>query len=108
MTAPSTTALALRVVNAERAANAAESKLKAARAQLLERMAVESAERLEVPGGVITFCPAGTSYPIDAKACGERVIAFAARLRALGERDVNDEIPTREQARAASLRVTLR
>lgn len=96
------------VLLAEREHKAAERQRDALRAELLERMAAGGVGKLELPEAFITCQEASGSESVDAKACAEKLLALGARLRELGQRDVDDTIPTKSVRRAPSLRITAR
>jgi hypothetical protein len=120
---PSLPELGARLFLVEREIADAERRAQELRGQILDRMgplvlkanligdkrAVADAKHLEVAGaGTITYVAAGSSDRFDQKACLAKLEGLGARLRELGQPDVDDAAPYVSVPRVASLRVTPR
>lgn len=98
---------------AERAAEALEAELLAAMEAELRAAAGDdgprdTARRVEIPGAVVTYVPPGATRKLQEKRCVMKLEALGARLRGLGETDVDDDAPYTETQRGAYLKLTLR
>ena len=101
--------LAKLLLVAERECKAAERAREGLRADMLARMEASGLGRLELAGeGLISVVPATSGEILDGEACKAKIEALGARLRDLGQRDVDDVIPKKLSRRCASLRVTPR
>jgi hypothetical protein len=116
-------ALAALLFDAERAKAAAERSCETLRAQVLAAMeaniaaadgqgdkkASRAARKIDLPGvGSITYLESGSTSRLDQGAAVERIAALGARLRDLGEHNVDDAAPFKSVPRAAAVRVTPR
>lgn len=68
----------------------------------------EITRRIEVPGALVTYVPPGTSQRLQERLCVTKLQALGARLRDLGDADIDDAAPYTQVARAAYLKVTPR
>jgi hypothetical protein len=115
--------LAALLFDAERALAAAERSRDTLRAKLLAEMEGEmaaataagdaerakAARKLDLLGqGSVTYLEAGSSDRLDQTAAIEKIATLGARLRDLGETEVDDAAPFKSIPRRASLRVTPR
>jgi hypothetical protein len=113
--------LAAQLFDAERAKAAAERLCETLRDQVKAGMeaeldtaraagdanALKAAKRLELVGqGTITYVESGSSERLDQGKALDKLAALGARLRDLGEHDVDDAAPFKSIPRAASVRVT--
>jgi hypothetical protein len=101
--------LAALLFDAERARAAAERSCETLRAQVLAAMQASATRKLDFPAmGTITYLESGSSSRLDQGAAVEKIAALGARLRDLGEHDVDDAAPFKSVPRAAAVRVAPR
>jgi hypothetical protein len=94
------------LILAEREARAAAETRDKIKTGLVERMEAEKVDRIDLPEARVSFVGPGSTSAVDGDALKGKLRALGARLRALGEEDVDDEIPMTHGHRKASLRIT--
>ena len=100
--------LAALVLLGEREAKRAAEACAGLRAELLARMQDDGVPKIELEGAPVAVVEPTTAETLDGDAARAKIGALGARLRDLGQRDVDDTVPTKPVRRGASLRVTAR